>query len=74
VFRGSVAVFPDPAHSQREERFLAIGKTARGRSVFIAFTWRRRGQDTYIRPISARYMHRKEVAHYEKEIANPENG
>jgi uncharacterized DUF497 family protein len=54
VLRGAVAVFPDPDHSQSETRFIAIGKTAAGRSVFIAFTLRKRGHDTYIRPISAR--------------------
>jgi len=69
VFHGTLAVFPDPAHSRREERFIAIGRTARGRHVFVAFTLRTSGTQTYIRPISARYMHRKEVAHYEKEIA-----
>ena len=32
-------------------------------------TLRKRGSETLIRPISARYMHRKEVEHYEKETA-----
>lgn len=73
VFHGTLSVFPDPFHSHREERFHAIGKTASGRSVFVTFTWRQRGHDTLIRPISARYMHRKEVLHYEKEIAKTKN-
>jgi uncharacterized DUF497 family protein len=68
IFRNPVAVFPDPAHSQREERFKAIGRS-RGRHVFLVFTLRRRGTEILIRPISARYMHRKEVEHYEKETA-----
>jgi uncharacterized DUF497 family protein len=68
-FHGPVYVFPDPSHSQREERLLAIGKTASGRGVFVAFTLRRRAGETLVRPISARYMHRREVKHYEKEIA-----
>jgi len=69
VFFSSVAVFPDPDHSQEEERFHAIGTSAAGRYIFLVFTLRWRGSETLIRPISARYMHRKEIAHYEKEIA-----
>jgi len=69
VLRGTITVFPDPAHSQREERFIAIGRTATGRHMLIVFTLRPHGAETYLRPISARYMHRKEIAYYEKEIA-----
>jgi uncharacterized DUF497 family protein len=58
------------AHSQDERRLWAIGKTARGRSVFLVFTVRERGGKRLIRPITARYMHRKEVMTYEK--ANPD--
>ena len=70
MFRGPLAVFADIAHSASEERFKAIGRTNEGRSVLVVFTLRRRGDDMFIRPVSARYMHRKEVAHYEKEGAN----
>lgn len=69
MFQRPVAVFPDPFHSRREERFKAIGKNAVGRSVFVVFTLRTRNRETYIRPISARYMHRDEIGHYEKEEA-----
>lgn len=72
LFRGTVHVAPDPAHSTREERFKAIGQTPAGRNVLVAFTLRRRGSDVLIRPISARYMHRREVEHYEKETAKTE--
>ena len=54
------------AHSTVETRFLAIGRASSGRHVFLAFTWRERNGDRYIRPISARYMHAKEVRHYEQ--------
>jgi uncharacterized DUF497 family protein len=37
-----------------------------GRFAFVAFTVRRKGGRKYIRPISARYMHRKEIEAYEK--------
>ena len=69
IFSQPVAVFPDPAHSRAEERFKAIGITAERRHVLIAFTLRHRYGDTFIRPISARYMHRKEVDYYEKAAA-----
>lgn len=72
LFRGPLAVFPDPAHSGAEERFKAIGRTADGREVFIVFTLRKQDAGTLIRPLSARYMHRKEVEHYEKEAAKAE--
>lgn len=72
VFHGEVAAFPDPFHSQTEERFHAIGKTASGRGVFVVFTLRRREGKTLIRPISARYMHHKEIVYYEKETAKTE--
>ena len=62
-----LAVRPDPAHSREEERFQAIGATPQGRWVFLAFTLRERGGERLIRPIGARYMHRKEVEHYGKE-------
>ena len=69
LFRRPIAVFPDPAHSRRETRFKAIGKTDEGRSVLIVFTLRTSGDDTFVRPISARYMHAKEIKYYEKEAA-----
>jgi uncharacterized protein len=51
---------PDAAHSLTEQRFIAISRTAAWRAVFIAFCWR----DGRIRPISARYMHRKEAVRH----------
>ena len=74
AFHGTLSVFPDPAHSEQEERFKAIGRTEEGRHVFIVFTFRA-GEDAerLIRPISARYMHRKEIEHYEQEAAKPRN-
>jgi uncharacterized protein len=34
--------------------------------MFVAFTFRERDGATFIRPISARYMHKKEIEAYEK--------
>ncbi len=69
MFRGSVAVQPDPLHSKSEERFKAIGKSESGGRIFVVFTVRIRRGKRFIRPISARFMHKKEVQHYEKETA-----
>ncbi len=67
VFHRGPEVHPDIRHSSLETRFLVIGTTARGRWVFVAFTLRIGGGGTRIRPISARYMHEKEVRHYERQ-------
>ena len=61
MFSGVMKIAPDPAHSGREERFVAIGRTSAGRAAFVVFTMR----DGFIRPISARYMHAKEVRRHE---------
>ena len=66
VFKNAPAVFPDVKHSDKEERFLAIGLNNSERYVFVAFTFRIKGGKKYIRPISARYMHKKEIEHYKK--------
>jgi uncharacterized DUF497 family protein len=66
LFLRGLLILPDEAHSLREQRFKAVGRTEQGRAVFVVFTLRRSGGATLIRPISARYMHRKEVEHYEK--------
>jgi len=67
LFGGDVAALPDRKHSSAEERFMAIGKGRRGRYVFLAFTIRVQGTQRLVRPISARYMHQKEVDHYAQE-------
>lgn len=70
LFSRPLLIIPDALHSESEERLWGIGKTARGRSVFLVFTIRERGGKRFIRPVSARYMHRKEVRNYEEE--NPD--
>ena len=47
----------DPDHSVNEQRFIALSRTEDGRPVFIVFCWR----DDKLRPISARYMHKREA-------------
>ncbi len=72
MFRRPLWVIPDPAHSLGEQRLRAIGTDRRGRHIFAVFTLRARRGETFIRPISARYMHKKEVRHYETQKAEAE--
>jgi uncharacterized protein len=67
VFNGEIFVFDDPHAPDAEKRQRAIGVSAGGRHVFIVFTLRMRGKQTFIRPITARYMHRKEIEHYDRQ-------
>ena len=66
VFKGEPLVAPDLKHSHAEERLIAIGTTHAGRYVFVAFTLRIRDRQQLIRPVSARYMHAKEIDSYEQ--------
>lgn len=52
----------DPIHSKREKRYWALGRAARDRKLFVAFTIRRK----LIRIISTREMSRREVEEYER--------
>ncbi len=63
-------IYPDERHSTAESRYLAIGRNRAGKYVFVAFTFRTRGGERLVRPISARYMHDKEVRHYEQQRKN----
>jgi uncharacterized DUF497 family protein len=67
LFARPLAIVPSEADSREESRFCAVGQTGNGRRVFLVFTLRRKGDRQLIRPISARYMHKKEVESYEKE-------
>jgi len=72
VFAHLHRIAPDFSHSTAETRFLAIGNGSGPRSIFVAFTLREHGGENLIRPISARYMHRKEADGYEEDIAQPD--
>ena len=67
LFAHSPRIAPDPKHSADEDRLIAVGRTSTGRPVFVAFTIRKKNERRLIRPVTARYMHAKEVAAYEKE-------
>ena len=63
-FNAPLLLLEDSAHSQKEQRVHALGKTDDGRALHITFTLRQSGQS--IREISARDMHRKERTIYDK--------
>ncbi len=68
-FQQELLIKADFRHSHNEERFLAIGYTKKSkRCLLVAFTFRLNGHDKLIRPISARYTHKKEEEAYEREI------
>jgi uncharacterized DUF497 family protein len=68
LFSGTPLVGPDIRHSSTEQRFRAVGRTIKNRHLFVVFTLRKNGKTLLIRPISARYMHQKEIKAHEKEI------
>ena len=61
-FNEPMLLFEDKKHSEREDRFLAFGRTDEGRCVLIVFTIR----ENRIRSISARNMNKKERDEHEK--------
>jgi uncharacterized DUF497 family protein len=67
VFMNIPAVHPHPSKSGAEERMKAIGRTDVGRFAYVSFTIRRSDTGLLIRPISARFMHEREVKKYERQ-------
>lgn len=63
-FNAPLLLLPDERHSQKEARYHALGQTDGARKLHVTFTLR--GGRTLIRVISARDMHRKERAIYDK--------
>jgi len=63
-FNEPLLMLEDSRHEQAEVRFHALGGADDGRLLHITFTLRQNG--TLIRVISARDMHRKERAVYER--------
>ena len=59
---GDKLLYKDNLHSGSEQRFIVLGKTKKGRMLYIAFTKRAKK----IRIISARDINKKEVSLYEK--------
>ncbi|MBI1920524.1 MAG: BrnT family toxin [Geobacter sp.] len=63
-FNEPLVLLEDTGHSMNELRFHALGTTTEGKLLHITFTLR--FDNTLLRVISARDMHRKERAVYEK--------
>ena len=63
-FNAPLLLLEDGAHSQKELRIHALGKTDDGRALHIALTLR--DTNRLIRVISARDMHRKERSIYDE--------
>jgi uncharacterized DUF497 family protein len=55
---------PDLSHSDKESRFLRLGRAVTRRVLIVAYTVRRRDNGESIRIISARRASRKERAAY----------
>ena len=62
VFSGQPKFAPDLKHLLDEQRFLAIGLTRSGRPAYVVFVVRGEA----VRPLSARFMHAREVKIYEE--------
>jgi uncharacterized protein len=63
-FNDPLIVVADAKHSNKEQRLNALGKTAQNRLLHVTFTLRQ--NESVIRAISARDMHRKERKIYEQ--------
>jgi uncharacterized DUF497 family protein len=66
VLDGDPFIVPDYEHSELEDRNIAVGLNRSGRPVLVVFTIRMSGDREVVRPLSARYMHRKEIDRYER--------
>lgn len=69
IFDRPFSIFDDPFDSSNERRYRAIGQDNEERYIFIVFCLRSQAGITLLRPISARYMHVKEIRHYEQQKA-----
>ena len=68
LFRRTLHVFPASSYSRAETRYIGVGREAGGRHILVVYTFRYRGGQQLVRPISARFMHAKEIAHYEAQV------
>jgi hypothetical protein len=59
----SVILVRDKAFA--EDRLVAVGRSESGRRIFVVFTLRERDGRRSIRPITARYMHAREIRRYD---------
>ena len=62
----ALVIVRDAKHSKDEVRYIAVCRTVNGRDLFVGLTFRIVTGRKLLRPITARYMHRKEVERYGK--------
>lgn len=72
LFQNSPRIAPDMKHMRDEDRLIAVGRTGEERPLFVAFTIRTKNGRHLIRPVTARYMHAKEIEAYEEESSASE--
>jgi uncharacterized protein len=65
LFDNDPGTYADPSSSEAEQRLRAIGEGWNKRMMLVAFTTRETNGALLLRPISARYMHQKEISRYE---------
>ncbi len=70
---GALLILPVARRPDSEQRSMAIGMVGSGRHIFVVFTLRQHGSRTLLRPISARYMHQREIAIYDQARARLQN-
>lgn len=69
MFFNAPGIFSHPRHSKDEQRLRAIGPNDKGRMLYVSFTLRTGPEGLLIRPITARYMHKKEIRRYGRDQA-----
>jgi uncharacterized DUF497 family protein len=62
----ALAIMADTKHSKDEGRYIGVGQTVNGRDLCVVLTFRIVAGRKLLRPITARYMHRKEAERYEQ--------
>jgi uncharacterized DUF497 family protein len=67
MFVNGPGIFAHPDHSDSEQKLRAIGFNDAGRMVYVSFTLREKPEGLLIRPVSARFMHKKEMKRYERD-------
>lgn len=68
-----ISIFDDELHSNQERRFLAIGCHPGMRHIFLGFALREIEGQTFIRVVTARYMHKKEIENYAQKNSRLDN-
>ncbi len=71
-FTREIQILGDLRHSERETRHIAVGRMQDGRPVFVGFTLRQGKTGRLIRPITARFMHKREIEKYEQAFSKIE--